>query len=124
MANNKRWSINELEILKTFYPRCRMNKVPINRSGKSIYKMAQRLGLKSPNRKCAQKSKDIMSIKAKKRMNTPSMKLRVSMWIRKYLKENGHPKGMLGKKHTDLTIYRMRKIKMGFNNPNWKGRTI
>lgn len=37
--------------------------------------------------------------------------------IKKYICENGHPKGMLGKSHSEETIEKLKRIQSGVNNP-------
>ena len=43
---------------------------------------------------------------------------------KKYIAENGHPKGMLGKKHTSNTLEKMQKNNAGNNNPMYGKKNV
>lgn len=44
--------------------------------------------------------------------------------IKKKFKNRKHPKGMLGKKHTEETKYKMSQEKKGIKNINWKNENV
>lgn len=116
-----RWSENELSMLRDQYPLIRVREIKINRSIRSIYKMAQHLQLKSPPRPCSEITRKKISAKALVRMNQPESKANISQSMKSYIATHGHPRGMLGKKHKPETIDRMKAVKMGSQNKNWNG---
>lgn len=105
---------------------CADNKIRINRDGEH-FKDFQERAAKSKVGKKRPIHSEIMKQKAKDGLipqftaHTEESKLAQSIRMKKYIKENGHPKGMLGKNHTEVNkkITGEASIKM-WKNPNSK----
>lgn len=81
----------------------------------------------SKKRKHSEETKVKLSQSATRRFSDSTERARQSILKSNYIKEHGHNKGMLGKKHTPETLRKfseMRKGKLtGSDNPAWNGGT-
>jgi len=73
----------------------------VGRTRWSVAMQSSRLGLCDPNRPKAESHKANFAIAQKKRFQNPSEKKKASIAATEWHKNNEHPRGMLGKKHTE-----------------------
>ena len=68
----------------------------------------------------SRKAKELGLTNKTKKFVSEEQKLKVSERIKKYIKENGHPKGMINKKHSEKTKIKLsEKSKLAWKNPNY-----
>lgn len=115
---NKRWTPEDIAILTDYYINTTSDVFSVesiakilNRSEDSIILKAGRLGLTDKYREKNKKSKEKMKESQRKRSDnlTDEERVKIAQRAKDSIKLNGHPRGMLGKKHSDKTKQKLSK---------------
>ncbi len=113
----KRWTKEEIEYLKLNYPIKRVKELILNRPISSIYTMAKKLKLKSPNRPCTKEMAIKIGLANKNKKRTIEVKKKMS----EERKGERHP--LFGKHHSEETKRKISITKLGKPSP-LKGKKI
>lgn len=109
------WTVNDDDLLKKLYLPDEVINVQeiakqMNRSVNAIHLRASRLGICNPNRDKV----EVKKVRVKKFQTNEERSAAKSLQVKQWISENGHSKGMAGKKHTKKT-----KEAVGLKSKEW-----